>query len=213
MSRAARVISIDVLQRMVAALRVFEEEASKALTDLDMEVRRADQWVSEEQRDYWRNQVRRSEDKVAEARIALERARMFTTLQGERRSCVDEKKALDRAKRRLELSHEKVEAVRRWTHLLDREFLEYRGFLAQLASWLQVDLPRAVAVLKRMQLALERYVLMESSVEAPLPPPNLSAILEQALASEEHAATAPAETPAPAAAAPADAPQKAEGAA
>lgn len=193
MSRAARVISIDVLERMVAALRVFEEEAAKALTDLDMEVRRAEQWVGEEQRDFWRNQVRRGEDKVAEARITLERARMFTTLPGERRSCVDEKKALDRAKRRLELSHEKVEAVRRWTYLLDRELLEYRGFVAQLASWLQVDLPRAVAALRRMQQALERYVLMESSVEAPMPPPNLSAILEQAVASD---AQAPAETPA-----------------
>ena len=194
MSRAARVISIDVLERMVAALRVFEEEAAKALTDLDMEVRRAEQWVGEEQRDYWRNQVRRGEDQVAEARIALERARMFTTLPGERRSCVDEKKALDRAKRRLELSHEKVEAVRRWTHLLDRELLEYRGFIAQLASWLQVDLPRAVAVLKRMERALEQYVLMQSSVAAPAPPPNLSAILEQAVASETAAVETPAET-------------------
>ena len=177
MNGSARVISIEALQRVASALRSFEADASLATSDLEMEVRRAKQWFQQDRREFWRQQVRTSEDQVAEARVALERCLMFTTIPGERRSCVDERKALEKAQRRLRIAQEKVEQVRHWSRVVEQELLDFKGSMNLLAGWLLGDLPRAVATLDRMTVALEEYVALQSTVETP-PPLNLSTILE-----------------------------------
>ena len=197
MGRLARVISIDVVERLNAALMCFQDESDKALTDLAIEVRRAVQWVCEERRDHWKHQLAVREEQVIQARINLERARMFTTLPGERKSCVDEMKALEKARRRLAVAEEKVAAVKRWTRVVDHELPEFQGCISMLASWLQTDQPAAVAALKRMYRALEEYVLLQSTVEG-LPPLNLSALLDPP--TQGDASQAAAEPPPPAAA-------------
>jgi len=153
----ARIQTIDAVAMMEAALRRFEEEAGKAIIDLDMEVNRAMQWVQSERRDYWEGQVRRAWEMIEQARAELDRC-LRNAVAGQRPSGHEERKALDRAKRRLRLAEEKVEVVRRWSHTCDRESLHYRVTAGQLAGWLQVDLPQALAVLGRMQTALESYV-------------------------------------------------------
>jgi exonuclease VII large subunit len=165
MSGSANVRSIDVVPVMARALHVFGEEAATALTDLNLEVNRAIQWFSHDMKEYWTQQVRKAQEQVAEARINVERKQLFRIAE-ERPSCVEEKKALEAAKRRLQLSQQKLEAVRRWTQVLARDFMEYKGRVAVLASWLQTDLPKGLAVLKRMAGALEKYVDLEMAAEA-----------------------------------------------
>jgi hypothetical protein len=177
MNGSARVISLDALDRIAAALRAFEEDASHATADLDIEVRRAMQWVQQDRRDFWNQQVRKSEEQFAEARIALERCRMFTAIPGERPSCIDERKALEKAQRRLRIAQEKAEQVRHWSRVIERELLDFKAAMNVLAAWLLGDFPRAVATLERMALALEEYVALQSNVETP-PPLNLSSYLE-----------------------------------
>jgi hypothetical protein len=160
MSRAARVQSTDALRVFAAALRSFGDDASVALADLEMQVNRAIEWIRYEQKEYWTDQIRRAEAEVAEARLNLERKQMLQE-PGERRSFWEEKKALEAAKRRLAVGRQKLEAVRRWTHLLEREFMEYKGGVAPLAGWLQSDLHRGLALLKRWSGALESYVSLE----------------------------------------------------
>ena len=196
MSRAARVVSIDVIQRMTVALGIFAEEADQALTDVEIEVRRAAQWVRVERRDFWNHQLRIRQEQVTAARINLERARMFTGMEGERKSCVDEMKALEKARRRLAVAEEKVAAVKRWTQVVDHEVLEFQGCLAALLAWLQAEYPKGSAALGRMSRALEEYVQIESTVEGP-PPLNLAAFLDAP--PESDGSTAPAEPPAEAA--------------
>jgi len=169
MSRSARVRSIDALQVFGAALRSFGEEASTALADLEMEVYRAVQWIRHDQKEYWTQQIRRAQEEVAEARINLERRRMFQV--GDRRpSCQEEKAALEAAKRRLRIAQQKREAVRRWAQLLEREWMDYRGSVAPLAAWLETDLPKGLALLKRLSHALDSYVQSGSTAEVGLSP-------------------------------------------
>jgi exonuclease VII large subunit len=156
-SGSARIQTIDAVALLAAALRQFGEESGTALIDLDMEVNRAMEWIQHERRDYWENQVRRAWEQIDEARAELERC-MRNAVAGQRPSCYEEKKALDRAKRRQRVAEEKVEAVRRWSHTADRESLHYRVAGGQFSGWLQAELPQAVAVLERMQTALEAYV-------------------------------------------------------
>lgn len=168
MSRSAKVQSIDVPEHLAMAIRAFAQEASVALDDLRMDLHRAMQWVQYDQKEYWNQELRRSEEAVAEAKLNLERKRMFR-FGDQEPSCHEEKKALEAAKRRVQRAREKLEAVKRWSRLLERESHECRSGIAHLADWLQADVPRALAMLKRLSLALESYVDVELTAQAPPP--------------------------------------------
>jgi hypothetical protein len=157
MSGSARIQSTDAVGLLAGALRRFAEENSTALIDLELELNRALQWVHEERRDYWADQVRRAWEKIDQARQELDRC-LANAVADQRPSCHEERKALERAKRRLRFTEEKVEAVRRWTHTTDRESLQFRVASGQLSGWLQAEFPQALASLGRMANALESYV-------------------------------------------------------
>lgn len=154
----ARLTSIDAVQAMSAAVESFRQEATSALEDLDMEIRRAVEWIQHDRRDHWTYEVRRGYERVSEARVQLQQAKTFRRIGNDDPSCLDEKKALERSKRRLETAEEKVAAVRHWSRVIEHAVHEYRGTRGQVTGWLDADYPKAVAVLKRMMAALERYV-------------------------------------------------------
>jgi hypothetical protein len=176
-SGSARIQTIDAVAMMAAALRRFAEESNIALIDLDLEVNRALEWVQHERRDYWEGQVRRAWEQIDAARAELDRC-MRNAVAGQRPSCYEERKALDRAKRRLRTCEEKVEAVRRWSHTVDRESLHYRVGAGQLSGWLQTDLAQCLALLERMQNALEAYVTGPSPAAASAPTEQTGAAAE-----------------------------------
>jgi hypothetical protein len=157
MSGSAQIQSIEAVGLLSGALRRFAEESSVALIDLDLELNRALQWIHEDRRDYWADQIRRAWEQINEARQELDRS-MANAIGGQRPTCHEERKALERAKRRLRLAEEKAEAVRRWTHAADRESLQFRVAAGQLTGWLQAEFPQAIAALGRMRTALEFYV-------------------------------------------------------
>jgi hypothetical protein len=158
MANPAQVKSIDSLQSMTAALECFHADVAAALDELDMESRRAMQWIGDDCRQYWRQEVRRSTERVVEAKLALEHAQMFRGGDGRQASCIEEKKILEREKRRLQLAESKVEAIKHWVSTIDRAMNEYRAVRCQFANWLECDFPKAVAVMGRMVAALETYV-------------------------------------------------------
>jgi exonuclease VII large subunit len=165
MSQSAKVRSIDAVGTFSAALKNFEEEASGALTSLDMEVRRVLEWIHQDRKEFWKREVRRRQDKMAEARGDLERCLTYRATD-ERPSCHEEKIALEKAKRRLRVAEEKVLVVRHWARVLDHEVHEFKGIMNQLSHWLQVDHPQALATLERMMAALSAYVGLESTVQS-----------------------------------------------
>jgi hypothetical protein len=161
MANPAQVKSIQSLQAMTAALECFHSDASSALDELDMQIRRATQWIGEDCREYWKQEVRRSTERVVEAKLALQHAQMFRGMGDDRRSsCIEEQKILEREKRRLELAQSRVEAIRHWVLTIDRALNEFRAARAQFATWLEADFPKAVMVMGRMIESLENYVRM-----------------------------------------------------
>jgi hypothetical protein len=169
MARRAKVTAIDALQAMSVALERFRGDAVAALDELDMEIRRALEWIHHDRKDFWTEEVRRGWERTAEARLQLQQAQTFKSVGDHRDSCVDEKKALERAKRRLDVAQEKVVAVRHWRNVIDRAVNEYRAARAQLGNWLDADEPKAVAELRRMSQALSAYVATEMPDDGPLP--------------------------------------------
>jgi hypothetical protein len=159
----ARLTRTDAVQEMSAAVSTFRDEATAALEGLDMEIRRALDWIHYERHDHWNREVRRGWDKITEARLQLQQAKTFRRVADHEPACIDEKKALARAKQRLETAQAKVEAVQHCTRAIDRAVDEFRGARTPLAGWLESEAPKALAALRRMMEHLEDYLALHSS--------------------------------------------------
>ena len=162
MSRSARVTSIGVLQTLAAALQRFRGESAGVVDDVEIELRRALEWIHHDRKDYWAYELRRSEEGVTQARLALQQARLSRRVADHEPACVDEQRALERAKRRYETAQRKVAAVRRWTRAIDHAVDEYQRDRVQFSVWLESDLAKAVAALSRMSTSLESYISLEA---------------------------------------------------
>ncbi len=154
--QSANVTSLDALRDFKVALRQFEEDVQDAIVTLELEGRRPVDWIEHDRSQYWPREVRKASDATSEARIVLERCEL-TISQEDRRSCYDERKALEKAKRRLRTAEEKVVAVRRWRMQIRKEVEEFEVQLAKLKQYLETDLVRGIAVLERMSAALSQY--------------------------------------------------------
>lgn len=164
MTTAARVTSIDAVREFRAALLSFLHDARDALLSVELENRRALEWMTEGQPNHWQNEIRRGEDAVQRAKDDLHRCRASPLPGGDTPSCMEEKKTLERAQQRLAHAREKAEATRRWARTVQHEIIEYTGRANQLHGALDADLPAAVAFLDRALASLDAYA---SSVPAP----------------------------------------------
>ncbi len=163
MSGSARVKSIDVLPLLAAGLVKFRGEAHGALDDLTIEIRRILEWIHHDRKEYWQRELHRAYEHLNQARLQLQQARTARRVGNHEPACIDEKRAVERAKRRVETAHEKVEAVRHWSGVVDRAVDDFQRVRTQFAAWLEIELPRAVAALNQMSESLVSYI----SIEAP----------------------------------------------
>jgi len=156
-SHAANLTSIDTLTALKGSLQQFDARVRDAIIQLNLSARRPLDWIEHDRSQYWPREVRKAIDAVSEARLTLARAQA-TIDPNDHRSCYEERKQLDKAKRRLELAESKVAAVRRWKLELRKEVEELEVQSAKLQNYLDSDLSQAVLALGRMADALERYV-------------------------------------------------------
>jgi len=158
MEQAAGVRSIDAIRDFRADLHEFCEEVRSALVDVDLEVRRSLEWVLEQQPAFWRHEARKATDAITNTKMELSRARMRTLPGGGTPSCIEERKAVDRAERRLRHVEEKMEAVRGWGRNEQQEVNEYTGRATQLSALLDSEIPRALSFLDHAVANLESYL-------------------------------------------------------
>ena len=157
MTHAANLTSTDALGELQAALIQFDARVRDAIVQLDLASRRPLEWLEHDRSQYWPREGRKAADAVSEAKVALARAQA-TIDPHEHRSCYEERKQLEKAKRCLELAEAKITAVRRWKLELRKEIEEFEVQSAKLQQFLEGDLPKALAALSRMAGALDRYV-------------------------------------------------------
>lgn len=163
----ARLTRIDAVREMAAAVDAFRAEATAALENLDMEIRRVLEWIHHDRHDHWNHQVRREWERITEARVQLQQAMTARRIDEHDPACIDEKKALARAKQRLETAQEKVEAVRHCARAVDHAVDDYRGARTPLASWLESEGPKALATLRRIMDNLEDYLSLQGAGSGP----------------------------------------------
>src|SRR5579871_6353173 len=110
----ARVTDIAAIEEFRVALVEFAAGLRRALTDVQLEVRRATEWIQVDRPAHWQGEVRRGFEAVARAKDDLAHSRTYKKVGSFTPACIEEKKALELAKRRLEHAEKKVEAVRHW---------------------------------------------------------------------------------------------------
>jgi hypothetical protein len=173
MPEIANVVSIRSLRDFAAALAVFNEHVQNALGTATMEVQRAQLWLEEQLR-FWEKNRRDRDDEVSQARIALEKKKMFKL--GDRPpDCTEEEEAYDLAQRRLEEAYDRIANCKRWRVSYTRAAEEFEAPVRRLQGFIEADLERGKALLGRMSEALEAYVDMapisrEPPASAALPP-------------------------------------------
>jgi exonuclease VII large subunit len=163
----ANVRSLDSVQRFRPKIAQFEEDLAAAITSLRVEINRTLQWIDHDCPQYWQNQVRTGFDRVAEARTQLTRKSMITVA-GHRSECIDEKKALAKAKQNLELAQQKVQACRQWSIKAHHAADEYTARVGRVEQMVGKGLPRIKMMLDRMIAALEDYAQVQRGATSDL---------------------------------------------
>lgn len=162
----AFVTSLDALERFRAALCAFQHEGTQALSSVQTEARRFAEWLKHDQLAYWRQEIRRREDLVAEAKGDLHRCLSATIDPRRTPSCLQEKKLLAIAKRRLEEAEAALASVRRWIPIVEQELFEFHARVEPLATSLANGVPRALADLDGSLARLAAYLETEAPPRA-----------------------------------------------
>lgn len=153
---AANVRDINVIRDFRVRLIRFAEELEGALQAMQTETQRSHDWIEHDRPHYWTVQLRVAFDLVAATRSALTTCQM-RSVAGHRPSCIEEKQAYNKAKRRLQHCQEQIERVKRWSIKIRHDTDEFRGRMASLRRLLDQDIPQALAFLDRSAAILEQY--------------------------------------------------------
>ncbi|MBI3407116.1 MAG: hypothetical protein HY040_02015 [Planctomycetes bacterium] len=155
MNPSANVLATATLVDFRAALCTFADHAKDALGMLDMDIRRARDWL-EDQKSFWQKAVRQAEDRLFQAKSELTRRRMMR-IADRPPDCTEQEEALEKARRRLEIAQERLANCRRWQRALPEALIDYEGPSNQLTGLLEGQTPRMLAYLEKKIASLEAY--------------------------------------------------------
>ena len=133
MPDGADVRSIDAVRDWHAALAEYADMLAESLAGVELEIRRAHEWLAEQQ-SLWQRAVKKCEEDVVRAKAELSQ-RKFQTFDGREPDCSVQEKNLRVARARLEHAEDQVEKCRQWIQRLPRAIDEaYTGPARRLAS-------------------------------------------------------------------------------
>jgi hypothetical protein len=186
MAERAQVSSTDAIEAFRASIVSYVAKARPVLEDAIDDVLRTRDWLEQDQRSHWENQLKRRRRAVEEAEQAVFSARISNL----REVSTAETQALIRARRALAEAEEKLRAVRKWTRDFDNRVGPMVKQLEQARTMLGNTMPKAAAHLGSLLKTLDAYTNTSAGAPLDAPPTEPSAV-------SEPAAEAPTETPQP----------------
>lgn len=156
MAQRARVHAIEAVSGFRPALVKFAEECRAALVSAEADAGRTVSRIRADRYPYWKKQIRVRQDELQRAKTELIMKQAMRE-PDEARSSVEERKAVDRARRRVAEAEEKTKTCTRWMRLLEKEQTKFRSEISALKRVIDMEMPRAIAELDRMAVALEEY--------------------------------------------------------
>ncbi len=157
MSGNARIGSVQKLQEFRSRLIIARDSIRVALNEATTDIQRIKMWISQEQKSYWQGIYRKRQEQYQLARRQLNSKKNETSMLGNRRSCIDEEKAFQKAKFLLEEAEQKLKNIQRWSGVIDKEIYSYRGVVQPITTIAEDDMAKAAALLESMVISLEMY--------------------------------------------------------
>ena len=154
---SANIASPEVIQRFRAQFIVFDAESRRELGGIQNAVRSVQNWVQVEQASHWKSELRKRHE-VAEATKRAYTMVRNTGGKMKKDDIEEERKAMVKAKRRLEEAEEKLETIKKWTLILEREAVWNVKPCVALASRLLSLTPKAIHRLDQMLDNLDIYL-------------------------------------------------------
>ena len=178
MADGARVHSLDALKQLREMLVVYGESCQDALGATNLEIRRSQDWIANQQK-VWQRRVRELEEEVNKTKNDL-MVRKHWSQGGKGPGYTEQEIAFRRAKQRLEEAQEKVENCKKWTRQLPQAITEYRGPAGQLGGMVATHLKHSIVILDRRIAALEAYVAITHSDMSESAAPAAAPVVEAA---------------------------------
>jgi chromosome segregation ATPase len=163
MRQAARVLSTDALRDLRSALARFSARARDGLRSALLETRHTLDWL-DKQLDAWRREAEKRHENVLRCRSELTVAR--SAPENLRSAATEREIDLRKAMARLKEAEEKVEAVRRWKHMLPQIVNEHELPMRRLSGFLDGDIQYALGLLDNKIDSLQAYMAL-AAPEAP----------------------------------------------
>jgi hypothetical protein len=156
MPESANVKSLDSLIDFRVALINFIEKSKLALSTGEAEISNMQSWVGHRQLMHWKIAIRKSEEKLSQAKSELFRA---TISQPDNpRGPTDQIRLVNKRKEEIANAQKKYERTKRWGRILEHENHEYRSAITPLATSLEGELQKAVMKIDNAIVAIELYL-------------------------------------------------------
>lgn len=156
--KPARIESPEIIRALRVRFVKFDEGCRDSLSSCDAHIRATGAWLAHDQRLFLKLQLRKCDEAMAVAQREYAQARWGGPQSLSRSSGVEEKRALDRAKRRKEEVEAKMAALEKWVVRLDDQVDKLKRPCVALSNLLDHTTPRALARIDRMLDSLEEYL-------------------------------------------------------
>jgi hypothetical protein len=153
MAEGAHVKSLESIEAFRAALLVYLGKSRPLLEDACDEVIRTREWLRNDRRIYWEQQVRKRRQTLEQAKQALFSAELSKL----RAPTTAEQALVHHARRTLGEAEDKVRRIKKWMVELENHVAPVLKQLENLRTILAADIPKAAAYLAQVVVALESY--------------------------------------------------------
>ncbi|MGC1481286.1 MAG: hypothetical protein WA771_12320 [Chthoniobacterales bacterium] len=153
MASEAHVTSVEAIGDFRASLTLFAAGTRRSLDEVTSEIRRVREWIRNDRRFHWENQVRRWRKRLDEAQQELLQARM-SSMRDEKSA---QQQAVHQAKRELLAAEEKLRRIRHWQQHFEIAADPLVKQLNSLRTLGDHELPKAIAFLSNAERHLDVY--------------------------------------------------------
>jgi hypothetical protein len=167
MADRAQVTSVEAIEAFRSALVIAMSKMRPALEEMSNEVLRARQWLQNDQRRLWENEMKMRTKKLERAR-----AEMFSVSMSKMQEVSSAQQLLlHRAEQACEEAEKKLTMLKKWDRELENRSEPLVKQVDQFQSFVTSEMPKAIAYLNQVIRALEAYtdVRMGGSTDAAMP--------------------------------------------
>jgi hypothetical protein len=153
MPQQAQVSSVEAIEAFRSNLIVFLSKARPALEEVSSEVQRLRQWLQNDQRRHWENELKRRRRKLEEAQQELFSAKLAKLQAGTTLPFM----AVQRAQHEVREAETKLGILKKWDRDLENRTDPLVKQIEQTHGYLTTDGTKAVVYLAQALRALEAY--------------------------------------------------------